>query len=124
MGIAVGVGTATIGDLRSHGGSIPGGTFLCTLLLALAVGMFRQRYWAVVAFEGLLAFQMIVASLALVLASNLYAAAGCLLALGGGGWLFWVLIRVMGRIQATELAQLDSPVSTRDAAQDSYDRVE
>jgi fatty acid desaturase len=109
MGIAVAVGTATIHDLRTHGGSIPGGIFLFSLLEALAVGMYRQRYWAVVSFEGLLAFQMLVASLALVLASTIVAAAGCTLALLLGGWLFWTLIRVMGRLQATTLAAAESP---------------
>ena len=47
-----------------------------------------------------------VASLALVVASTLVAAAGCLLAIGLGGWLFWKLIRVMGRIQVTRRQQL------------------
>jgi hypothetical protein len=103
-GIAVAVGTATIHDLRTHGGSIPGGIFLFSLLEALAVGMYQQRYWAVVSFEGLVAFQMLVASLALVLASTIAAAVGCTLALLLGGWLFWTLIRVMGRLQATALA--------------------
>ncbi len=109
MGIAVAVGTATIHDLPTHGGSIPGGIFLFSLLEALAVGMYQQRYWAVVSFEGLVAFQMLVASLALVLASTITAALGCTLALFLGGWLFWTLIRVMGRLQATTLAAAAAP---------------
>jgi hypothetical protein len=56
----------------------------------------------VLGFEALLAFQILVASLALVLAATWLAAGGCLLAVGLGGWLFWKLVRVMGRIQATE----------------------
>ena len=55
------------------------------------------------AFEALLAFQIIVTSLALVVASTLPAAAGCTVAIGLGGWLFWKLVRVMGRIQAGEV---------------------
>ena len=135
LAITIAVGTATVHQLRSHGGSVPGGMFLCVLLLALAWGMFRQRYWAVVCFEGLLAFQMIVASLALVLAATLYAAVGCTLALALGGWLFWVLIRVMGRIQATEMALVGAVQAPADAAsmltpplgdspRDTCDRVE
>ena len=104
VAIAVAVGTATIHDLRSHGGSVPGGIFLCGVLLTLAVGMFRQRYWAVVSFEALLVFQMLVACLALVLANSLLAALASVIALGLGGWLFWKLIRVMGRIQAGQIA--------------------
>jgi protein-S-isoprenylcysteine O-methyltransferase Ste14 len=64
--------------------------------------MYRRRYWAVLSFEALLAFQIIVTSLALVVAETLLAAGICVLSIGLGGWLFWKLVRVMGRIQATE----------------------
>jgi hypothetical protein len=114
LAIAVATGTASIHDLRRHGGSIPGGLFLSAVLLALAAGMYRRRYWAVVGFEALLVFQMLLAALALVLASTVYAALGCVIALVLSGWLFWKLIRVMGRLQAGEIAR----------AQESYDRVE
>jgi hypothetical protein len=58
----------------------------------------------VLGFEALLAFQIIVTSLALVVASTIAAAAICAVGIGLGGWLFWKLIRVMGRIQAGERA--------------------
>lgn len=103
VAVAVAIGTATIHDLSRHGGSIPGGVFLSCVLLALAFGMFRRRYWAVVSFEALLVFQMVVACLALVLASTIYAALASVAALALGGWLFWKLIRVMGRIQAGQI---------------------
>jgi hypothetical protein len=99
-GIAVGV--LTDHDLRRHGGSVPGGAFLVLVLATLAWGMYRRRYWAVLSFEGLLAFQIIVTSLALVVASTILAAALCVLSVGLGGWLFWKLVRVMGRMQAGE----------------------
>ena len=66
LAIGVAVGALTIHDLRSHGGSVPGGIFLALVLAALAVGMYRRRYWAVLGFEALLAFQILVTSLALV----------------------------------------------------------
>jgi hypothetical protein len=99
--LAVGVAASvlTIHDLRRHGGSVPGGIFLSLVLAALARGMYRRSYWAVLGFEGLLAFQILVTSLALVVASTLLAAAVCLLSIGLGGWLFWKLVRVMGRMQ-------------------------
>jgi hypothetical protein len=96
------VGGLTIHDLAKRGGSLPGAIFLAAILVALALGMYRRRYLAVLGFEALLAFQIIVTSLALVVASTLSAAAGCLVAIGLGGWLFWKLVRVMGRIQAGE----------------------
>jgi hypothetical protein len=108
LGIGVIVGAATVHDLRSRGGSLPGGAFLAIVLLLLAVGMYQRRYWAVLGFEALLAFQIIVTSLALVVASTIIAAVICVVSVGLGGWLFWKLVRVMGRIQAGE----DGPQET------------
>lgn len=96
------IGALTIRDLSRHGGSLPAGVFIAGVLLALANGMYRRRYWAVLSFEALLAFQIIVTSLALVVAETVLAAAICLVSIGLGGWLFWKLVRVMGRIQAGE----------------------
>ncbi len=96
------IGGLTIHDLAKRGGSLPGAIFLTAIFAALALGMYRRRYFAVLGFEALLAFQIIVTSLALVVASTLPAAGGCLVAIGLGGWLFWKLVRVMGRIQAGE----------------------
>jgi hypothetical protein len=102
LACAVLVGGLTIHDLARHGGSLPGAIFLAAIFGALALGMYRRRYLAVLGFEALLTFQIIVTSLALVVASTLLAAGVCLLAIGLGGWLFWKLVRVMGRIQAGE----------------------
>ena len=102
LALAVIVGAATVHDLSRRGGSLPGAIVLAGALALLAQGMYRRRYWAVLGFEALLAFQILVTSLALVVASTIAAAAGCLLSIGLGGWLFWKLVRVMGRIQAGE----------------------
>ncbi|MGN6373628.1 MAG: hypothetical protein ACTHM1_11690 [Solirubrobacteraceae bacterium] len=96
------VSAITVHDLSRHGGSLPGGLFLAAVLLALAHGMYRRRYWAVLGFEALLAFQIIVTSLALVVAETLLAGGLCALSILLAGWMFWKLVRVMGRIQATE----------------------
>jgi hypothetical protein len=102
--LAIGVlaGAASIHDLSRHGGSLPGAALLAVVLALLAQGMYRRRYWAVLSFEALLAFQIIVTSLALVVASTILAAATCLVSVLLGGWLFWKLVRVMGRLQAGE----------------------
>jgi hypothetical protein len=102
LALTVIVGALTIHGLSRHGGSLPGGVFLAGVLALLALGMYRRRYWAVLGFEALLAFQIIVTSLALVVASTLPAAGLCLLSIVLAGWLFWKLVRVMGRIQAGE----------------------
>jgi hypothetical protein len=104
VALAAGViaGALSVHDLSRHGGSLPGAVFLAAVLLLLARGMHGRRYWAVLGFEALLTFQIIVTSLALVVASTIGAAAICVLGIGLGGWLFWKLVRVMGRIQAGE----------------------
>jgi hypothetical protein len=100
LALAVIAGALTIHGLRSHGGSLPGGLFIAAILALLAWGMYQRRYWAVLGFEALLAFQIIVTSLALVVASTWLAAAFCLVSIVLAGWLFWKLIAVMGRLQA------------------------
>jgi hypothetical protein len=100
LGILVSV--ATVHDLSRHGGSLPGGVFLTVLLFGLAWGMYGRRYWAVLGFEALLAFQIIVTSLALIVAETWFAAGLCVLSIGLAGWLFWKLVRVMGRIQVQD----------------------
>jgi hypothetical protein len=102
--VALGVlaSALTVRDLSRHGGSLPGALFIAAVFGALAAGMYRRRYWAVASFEALLAFQIVVTSLALVVASTLAAAAGCALSVALGGWLFYKLVRVMARLTAGE----------------------
>jgi hypothetical protein len=102
LALGVLIGALSVHDLSRHGGSLPAGVFIAGVLLALALGMYRRRYWAVLSFQALLAFQIIVTSLALIVAETLLAAGICVVSIGLGGWLFWKLVRVMGRIQATE----------------------
>ena len=102
LAVAVLVGGLTVHDLSRHGGSLPGAIFIAAILVLLALGMYRRRYMAVLGFEALLTFQIIATSLALLLASSIVTAAISLLAIVLGGWLFWKLIRIMGRIQAGE----------------------
>jgi hypothetical protein len=113
LAVGVIVGAATVHDLSRHGGSLPGALFIGAILALLALGMYRRRYWAVLGFEALLAFQIIVTSLALVIASTILAALICVAAVALGGWLFWKLVRVMGRIQAGEQ---DGPAGRPDRA--------
>jgi hypothetical protein len=102
LALAVIVGAATVHNLSRHGGSLPGAVFIAAILALVAQGMYRRRYWAVLSFEALLAFQIIVTSLALVVASTITAAAICVISVVLAGWLFWKLVRVMGRIHVGE----------------------
>jgi len=102
LAVAVLVGAFTITDLSRRGGSLPGAIFLAGVFALLAQGMFRVRYRAVLGFEALLAFQIVVTALALVVASTIVAALGCVAAIALAGTLFWKLVGVMGRIQASD----------------------
>jgi len=79
---------------------VAGALVFAGLMLAAAVGLWQRRYLAVVAFEALLGIGIIWAGLSLLLAANAAAVALCLVAIVLGGWLFWKLVRVMGRLQA------------------------
>jgi len=70
------------------------------LLFALAGGLWRSRYWAVLGMQALLAVQIIIESLRLILASGfdlrtLYS----VLVVVGAGVLFWFLVKAMARLQ-------------------------
>ncbi len=58
------------------------------------------RACAVLLFMALLAVIVVLFSLFLIEASNLLGVLVPLLFIGGGGYLFWKLVRVLGRIQA------------------------
>jgi len=104
LAIGVVVGALTTDDLGDKGGTVPFGVFLAALLIACAWGMWNARYWAVLGFEAFLWFQVIMATLALVVASSWAAFAVCIVVIGLSGWLAWKLIRVMARIQARDRA--------------------
>ena len=106
LAVAVLVGATTQHDLSAHGGSLAGGVFLAGVLAFVAGGMYNRRYWAVLSFEALIAFQIIVSCLALTVVSSLLVALVLLVVVGLGGWLFWKLVRIMGRIQVTPAYEL------------------
>ena len=101
LAVGVVIGALTVHDLSRHGGSLPGAIFIAATFAGLAQGMYRRRYWAVLGFEALLAFQILVTSLALVVASTVLGAGICVVSIGLSGWLFWKLVGVLGRIQAS-----------------------
>jgi hypothetical protein len=77
-----------------------GGIVIFTLvMLACAVGMWRLWYPAVLGFMVLLAIIVILFSLFLIEASNLLGVLVPPIFIIGGGYLFWKLVRVLGRLQ-------------------------
>jgi hypothetical protein len=66
---------------------------------AMAVGMWRSRYWAVLGFQTILLLMMLASAVGLVAVSSVLQAVGTTLLLLGSGLLFYFMIRAMARIQ-------------------------
>jgi hypothetical protein len=78
-------------------------TILATgVLLVVAWGMWRSKYWAVLGMQTLLALTLIASSLGLVTAGNAGAAVILVVIIAAAGTLFWFLVKAMARIQMPE----------------------
>jgi len=78
-------------------------TILATgVLLVLAWGMWKAKYWAVLGMQTLLALTLIASSLGLVTAGKVGAAVILVVILAAAGALFWFLVKAMARIQMPE----------------------
>jgi hypothetical protein len=66
---------------------------------AMAVGMWRSRYWAVLGFQTVLLLMMLASAVGLVAVDSVLQAVGTTLLLLGSGALFYFMIRAMARIQ-------------------------
>ena len=72
------------------------------VLLVVAWGMWKAKYWAVLGMQTLLALTILAAALGLVTAASVRAAIILLLILVGAGALFWFMVKAMARIQMPE----------------------
>jgi hypothetical protein len=70
------------------------------LMFGLGVGVWRRRYWAVLGFQALLAVGVIGFALAAIRVTSAGWLAISLIVMAATGFLFWKLVRIMGRIQA------------------------
>jgi hypothetical protein len=69
------------------------------LMLTMAVGLWRGRYWAVLGLEALLGLLLVILSLVLLTAENVKSALIIVAIIVPTGALFWFNIRAMARIQ-------------------------
>ncbi len=69
------------------------------LMFVCAGGMWRMKYWAVLGFQALLAIVILTFALVLVRASSVLGAVISVAVVGGGGFLFFKLVRVLSRLQ-------------------------
>jgi hypothetical protein len=89
-------------DVQGSDARTPGTIVYAGLMGAMAAGMWLARYWAVLGFQTLLAFAIVIWSLLLIKAESIL---GVLLALGviaAAGTMFWFLVKAMARIQMPE----------------------
>jgi hypothetical protein len=89
-------------DTLSVGSELTGGIIVTVLLVVVAYGMWRARYWAVLGMQTLLALTIVVSALALLTAVSLWAALLVTIILVASGTLFWFLVKAMARIQMPE----------------------
>ena len=89
-------------DTVSPGSDATGSVLAAVILLVVAYGMWKARYWGVLGMQTLLALTLIFASLGLVTASTLWAAGLLVIIIATAGALFWFLVKAMARIQMPE----------------------
>ncbi len=108
LAVAVAAGAALVNlvgylaGARLHGSRLSTSELVPFVLVMgiLAAGMWRRSGAAVLLFMALLAIIVVLFSLFLIEASNVLGVVVPLLFIGAGGYLFWKLVRVLGRIQA------------------------
>jgi hypothetical protein len=72
------------------------------ILLVVAWGMWKARYWAVLGMQTLLGITLVLSGLSLLAADSAASAAILVLILAGAGTLFWFMVKAMARIQMPE----------------------
>jgi hypothetical protein len=72
------------------------------VLLVVAWGMWKSKYWAVLGMQTLLALTLIASSLALVTVSSIGGAILLVAIIASAGALFWFMVKAMARIQMPE----------------------
>ena len=89
-----------IGAALGAGGESPAlGVAFAVLMVGLAVGTWQRRYLVILLYQALLAITIIAFALALALASNLLGALLAVVVIGVCAPIFWLLVRVMARLQ-------------------------
>lgn len=104
--VALVLGLTTV-VLYAAGTSLRGGgtpavvqvVFQSGIMLVMAYGMWRARYWAVLGMEALLGLVIVVFSLSSMFAENLQALLVAAAIVLPAGALFWHLVKAMARIQ-------------------------
>jgi hypothetical protein len=100
--VALALGYNSAEDTLSPGSEATGSILAAVILLVVAYGMWKSRYWGVLGMQTLLALTIIFASLGLITARSLWAAGVLVVIIAAAGTLFWFLVKAMARIQMPE----------------------
>ena len=101
VGLALVIAAANlIGVIAGAGNQSPSlGIAFAGLMLAAAAGMWARSYLVLLAFQALLAVGIIYAALSLLFASSLLGVLISLAIIAACAPVFWLLVRVMARLQ-------------------------
>ncbi|MGH2782044.1 MAG: hypothetical protein ACRDLA_11685, partial [Thermoleophilaceae bacterium] len=89
-------------DAVSPGSDFTGTVIASLILIVVAYGMWRARYWGVLGMQTLLALTLVFSSLALITVNSLWGTLVLVVIIGSAGTLFWFLVKAMARIQMPE----------------------
>lgn len=90
---------------------------ICGILAVAAIGMWRAKYWAVLGFQTVLGLQVIILSLSILKAKNIWVVLLFLGIIALSSVLFWFLIRAMARLQMPEAPDVKSLKEQREEAE-------
>ena len=77
-----------------------GGVFVFVVLFGtMAWGMWKVRYWAVLGFQTVLVFVILLSSFALIQATTILEAVGNVAIVAASGFLFFKMVKALARIQ-------------------------
>jgi hypothetical protein len=82
--------------------ALAGSILVTGLLVVVAWGMWRAKYWAVLGMQTLLALTLIASALGLVTVASIGGALLLSLIIAAAGTLFWFMVKAMARIQMPE----------------------
>jgi hypothetical protein len=100
--IAMIAGWNSLGGDTDQGRAVAFTVLWSIVLVVIAWGMWRSRYWAVLGMQTLLGITLVLASLSLISAGSIGAVLILIAILAATGTLFWFMVKAMARIQMPE----------------------
>jgi hypothetical protein len=96
------VGWDNLGGDTDEGRAVAFTVLWSVILLVVAWGMWRSRYWAVLGMQTLLGITLVLASLSVITANSVGSVLILVVILAAAASLFWFMVKAMARIQMPE----------------------